>query len=165
MENKTKQEDFSHNAVIRWEAPEYVQHDKGWKWFLGAGIVVLLLCVYAVATSNWTLLIALVLLSSVYIWQHGSVPKNIEVIVSKTGIKVGEKEYLYQHIQSFWIIYKPPMVKTLNLRSNSRILPDISIQLGDQDPAQLRAYLCSQIQEEEGKEESTVDALIRIFKL
>ncbi|MBD3156295.1 hypothetical protein GF369_00545 [Candidatus Peregrinibacteria bacterium] len=165
MENQTKQVDSRHDTVIRWEAPEYVQHDKGWKWFLGAGIVDFLLCVYAVATNNWTLLIALVLLSSVYIWQHGSVPKNIEINVSRTGIKVGEKEYPYQQIKSFWIIYKPPMVKTLNLRSNSRILPDIAIQLGDQDPAQLRTYLCSQIREEEGKEESTVEALIRIFKL
>ncbi len=165
MENETKNADLKKDAVIQWEAPAYVQHDKDWKWFIGAGIVDFLLCVYAIFIGNWTLLIALVLLSSVYVWQHGNVPRNIEIVISKTGINVGGKEYSYQNIKSFWIIYKPPMVKTLNLRSNSRFLPDIAIQLGEQDPAQLRAYLCSQIREEEGKEESTVDAIIRIFKL
>lgn len=165
MENETKKTDYIQSNNIRWEAPEYVQHEKGWKWFLAAGIADFLLCIYAIATSNWTLLIALILLSAVYVWQHGNMPKHIEVIVSAKGIKVGDKEYPYQNIKSFWIIYKPPMVKTLNLRSNSRVLPDIAIQLGEQDPVELREYLCSQIREEEGKEESAVDALIRVFKL
>jgi len=154
-----------HNEVIRWDAPEYVQHEKGWKWFLAAGLADLAFCVYAVTTQNWTLFVALILVSAMYVWQHGNTPKHVEVMVSHTGIKVGEKEYPYQNIKTFWIIYKPPHVKTLNLRSNSKILPDITIQLGDQNPAELRTYLCSQIREEEGKEESGVDAFIRIFKL
>lgn len=164
MGEKTNTNSF-HNDVIKWEAPEYVQHEKGWKWFFAAGIVDLGFCVYAGITQNWTLLVALVLLSAMYVWQHGNVPKHVEIKVSHTGIKVGNKEYPYQNIKSFWLIYKPPRVKTLNIRSNSRLLPDITIQLGDQNPASLRTYLCSQIREEEGKEETGVDSLIRIFKL
>lgn len=162
---KGMQKNSFHNDVIRWEAPEYVQHEKGWKWFLAATIADLAFCMYAIATKNWTLLIALILITALYVWQHGNVPRHVEVIVSHTGIKVGDKEYPYQNIKSFWIIYRPPHVKTLNIRSNSSILPDITIQLGNQDPANLRAYLCSQIREEEGREESMLDALIRIFKL
>jgi len=158
-------ENSFHNHVIRWETPEYVQHDKDWKWFLLAGLADLSFCVYAGITQNWTLLIALVLFSAIYIWEHGNVPRHIEVIVSDFGIKVGKKEYPYQNIKSFWIIYKPPHVRTLNIRSNSKLLPDITVQLGSQDPTVLRTYLCSQIREEEGKEESWIDALIRIFKL
>ena len=110
-------------------------------------------------------MVAIVLLTAMYVWQHGNVPRHIKIIVSRAGIKVGNKEYPYQNIKSFWIIYKPPHVKTLNIRANSKILPDVSIQLGDQDPVELRTYLCSQIREEEGREETGVDALIRIFKL
>lgn len=161
---ETKTNSF-HNQVLRWEAPEYVQHEKGWKWFLAAGLADLAFCVYAAVYQNWTLLIALVLLSAMYVWQHGNVPKHVEIIVSHAGIKVGSKEYPYQNVKSFWIIYRPPHVKTLNIRSNSKLLPDISIQLGDMDPAILRTYLCSQIREEEGKEETGIDALIRTFKL
>jgi len=152
-------------AIFSWEAPEYIQHEKGWKWFVGAGIVVLLLCVYAILTGNWTLALALVVFSALYYWQHFETPKHVKIIVSRVGIKVGNKEYTYQHIKSFWIIYRPPNVKTLNLKSNSRYLPDVAIQLGTQAPGELREYLCSQIIEKEGKEESFLDGLIRTFKL
>ncbi len=151
--------------IISWEAPEYIQHEKGLKWFIAAGIVVVAFCIYAAMTQNWTLLVALVLLSAMYIWQHGDMPKNVKIVVSDAGIKIGNKVYPYQNIKSFWLIYRPPYVKTLNIRSNSKLLPDITIQLGDQDPAVLRTYLCSQIREEEGKEETAVDAIIRIFKM
>jgi hypothetical protein len=154
-----------HDGLIRWEAPEYVQHEKGWKWFLVAGIADLGFCIYAAITQNWTLLIALILLSAFYVWQHGENPRHVEIVVSRAGIKVGEKEYPYQNIKSFWLIYRPPYVKTLNIRSNSKLLPDITIQLGDQEPTGLRTYLCSQIREEEGREETSLDALIRIFKM
>ncbi|MBA4336952.1 hypothetical protein C0416_04250 [bacterium] len=166
MEGKEqKVENGFYNGVINWEAPEYVQHEKGWKWFLAAGIADLGFCIYAVITQNWTLLVALVLFSAIYVWQHGEVPRDVEIIVSRTGIKIGKKEYPYQNIKFFWIIYKPPYVKTLNIRSNSKLLPDITVQLGDQDPAILRTYLCSQIREEEGREETALDVLIRIFKM
>ena len=164
MEEEIQTNHF-HKNVIEWEAPEYVQHEKGWKWFFVAGLIDIGFCVYAVLTQNWTLLVAIVLLTAMYVWQHGNVPRHIKIIVSRAGIKVGNKEYPYQNIKSFWIIYKPPHVKTLNIRANSKILPDVSIQLGDQDPVELRTYLCSQIREEEGREETGVDALIRIFKL
>ncbi|MBU1446455.1 hypothetical protein KKD70_04285 [Patescibacteria group bacterium] len=163
------EEENIHNAfnksIISWEAPEYIQHEKSWKWFFGAGLVVLLLCIYAIFSGNWTLALALVVFAAIYSWQHFETPKHVQVIVSRVGIKIGGKEYTYQHIKSFWIIYRPPHVKTLNLKSNSRYLPDIAIQLGDQSPVELREYLCSQLVEAEGKEESFVDGLIRTFKI
>lgn len=164
MEEEINTNSF-HKDVISWEAPEYVQHEKGWKWFFVAALAAAAFCVYAALTQNWTLLVAIILISAMYVWQHGSVPQHVQIRVSHAGIKVGNKEYPYQNIKSFWLIYKAPHVKTLNLRSNSKVLPDIAIQLGDQDPAELRVYLCSQIREEEGKEETGVDAFIRIFKL
>jgi len=160
-----KTQNTFHDHIISWEAPEYVQHEKGWKWFLLAGIAMLLLVVYGALTANWTLVVALVLAAAVYVWTHGQTPKHVEIIVSKTGIKVGEKEYSYQNIKNFWIIYRPGHIKTLNLASNSKVLPDISIQLGDQDPAELRTFLCAHIRELEGREETTIEAFIRIFKL
>lgn len=152
-------------TVISWKAPEYIQHEKGAIWYIAAGVALVLLCIYAIFTYNWTLLIALVVLAAVYYWMHGFPPKDIDVKISKVGIKVNDKEYPYQNIDSFWIIYRPPHVKTLNLKSNSRFLPDISIQLNDQDPSEVREYLVSQIREQEGREEKFIDALVRILKL
>jgi hypothetical protein len=163
--DNSKHENHFHKEIISWEAPEYIQHEKGWKWFFIAGFSVIALMISSLLVGNWTLALALIALSVVYVWQHFFTPKHVKIIISGTGIKVGDKEYPYQNIDSFWIIYKPPHVKTLNLRSKSRFLPDISIQLNDQDPSEVREYLCSQIPELEGKEESFTDIIIRLCKL
>jgi len=152
-------------AILAWEAPEYIQHEKGWRWFLGAGIAVFMFIVYSIVTQNWTLVIALIVLSALYVNFHFEKPKPIEIVVSKAGIKAGRKHIPFQDIKSFWIIYNPPYVKTLNLKMNKALQQDISIQLGDQDPGDLREFLCAQILEIEGKKESFADSLIRIFKL
>ncbi len=166
MKNNEKQkETLFDKAIISWEAPEYIQHEKDWKWFVAAGIACAGLMIYAIFVENWTLVVALVVLAAVYVWQHFLVPRHVKVIISNVGIKIGDKEYPYQNIKSFWIIYRPKHVTTLNLRSNSRLLPDISIDLNGQNPTEIREYLCSQIHEEEGKEESFTDLFIRITKL
>lgn len=152
-------------AIISWESPEYIQHEKGVAWYLIAIASALILCAYAIFTGNWTLVVALIVLAAVYYRIHGYPPKNVKVKISRVGIKINSKEYPYQNIDSFWIIYNPPSIKTLNLKSNSRLLPDIAIQLGDQDPSKLREYLVSQIREREGREELFIDSLIRILKL
>jgi len=152
-------------AIISWEAPEYIQHEKGWKWFLAAGIAVLLLAVYSAVTGNWTLVIAILVMSALYVKLHFELPKPIEIIISKAGVKAGRKHIPFQDIKSFWIIYEPPHVKTLNLKMNKTFQQDVTIQLGNQDPGDLREFLCAQVREIEGKKESFADTLIRIFKL
>jgi hypothetical protein len=161
---ETNNKNLYNNAVISWEAPEYVQHEKGWKWFVLAGIAVLALIAYAVITSNWTLAVALIVLSAVYVWQHFYKPNHVEIIISEAGIKVGNREYPFHDIKSFWIYYNNH-VKSLNLRSNSRFLPDVSIQLGDQHPTELREFLCRHLREIEGKKETFSEHLIRLLKL
>jgi hypothetical protein len=110
--HKKEHESAFDKAIIKWEAPEYIQHEKGWKWFLFAGGLIIAFIVYAIIVENWTLAVALVILSAIYVWQHFLTPKHVKVIVSKVGIKVGDKKYPYQNITSFWVIYHLPFVKT-----------------------------------------------------
>jgi len=153
-------------AVLTWEAPEFVQHEKGWLWFLLAGIGLIGFCIYSVYTDNWTLFIALAVIALLYMWQHFSTkPKITRIIVSRIGIKAGDNEYPYHNIKAFWLLYNPPHIKQLHLRFNTGLKPDVILQLKEQEPGELREYLCSQIREIEGMQESLTDNLIRIFKL
>lgn len=161
---KTENNPFK-KVILSWIAPEYIQHEKNWQWFLVAAIAVIAFIIYAIYTENWTLALALIAISGVYYWSHSHVPRDVEVIISRSGIKVGTREYPYQNIKAFWVIYKQGKVKTLNLRINSIITPDVIIQLGNQDPGVLREYLASQIREIEGKEETAAEALIRFLKI
>lgn len=151
--------------IISWEAPEFIQHEKSWLWFAVAAFAAVGFAIWAVLTGNWTLVVAIVVVAALYIWLHGQTPNHLEVKVSKTGIRIGNKEIPYQNMHSFWILYNPPHIKTLNIKSNSRIYPDLSIDLDEQDPAELRTFLCAHVKEDEGKEENFADIFIRLLKL
>lgn len=161
-------EDLKHyqKALFSWRAPEYIRHKRGPAWYIGAVITVILLVFVAFLSHNWTMILAVLAFAGVYyllhIHQH---PRDIEIIISDMGIKVGTMVFPYTHIQSFWIIYQPPFVKTLNIQVDKKLYSHIVIQLGDQDPVSVRQFLCTQIQEIEGKNEPFGDILLRLLKL
>lgn len=155
---------FEH-GIISWKAPSYVAHEKTWRWYLVAGIILSGLLIYAVISESWTFAVALITAAYIYIYTHQTPPKEQDIIISEIGIKEGNHYFPYSKIKGFWVIYEPPYVKQLHLIVDNRSISEFTIQLGDQDPAEVRNFLCSQIQEYEGKEETFLDLLTRRLKL
>ena len=152
-------------VVLSWITPEYIVHDKSKRWYLIAGLIILLTVIISLLTENWSLALVTIILSSVYYVTHRySPPKDIEIKLTEMGIQVGHMFFPYSHIQAFWIIDKHGL-KTLNLRVSKRYHSDVIIQLNDQDPVPVREYLVGQIPEWEGKEESPSDTILRLLKL
>lgn len=153
-------------AVFSWVAPEYIQHPKSKMWYLIAAAVAGVVIVLDVLTGNYTMALAVVILAGVYYYLHlNHPPKDIKITISKMGVKVGNMVFPFSSIQSFWIIYNPPHVMTLNLRVKEHFFSDVIIQLNHEDPVPVREFLCGQIPEWEGKNESFGDAVLRLFKL
>lgn len=153
-------------GVFAWTAPEYLQHVKSRSWYILEGAAVALLLIYTVLSGNYTMTLALLVLFIVYHYLHiKHPPKNISIVISKMGIRVGKMIFPYDHIQSFWVIYHPPHLKTLNLRIRKDFFSEIVIQLADMDPAPIRHFLCGQITELKGKTERFSETLIRLLKL
>ena len=153
-------------AVFAWTAPEYIQHAKSKLWYAVEAAAAALLLIYAVLSGNYTMALALLVLAAVYHYLHEKhPPKNIKIVVSNMGIKVGAMIFPYDHVQAFWMMYHPPYLKTLNLRIRKHFFSDVVIQLADMNPASVRHFLCGQIPELEGKTEQFGDTLIRLLKL
>lgn len=155
---------FDH-AIITWEAPEYVKHEKGKTWFTVAGVIVLMLVLWGIWSHSWSTSVVFLLLAGVYYLAHTHEPRHLKITISEIGIKVGNACYAYANMRAFWVHYHPPFVKTLNFRTNERMFKEVTIQLDGQDPVPVRSYLARQISEWEGKEESFTDILTRVFKL
>lgn len=155
---------FDH-AVIAWEAPEYIKHERSTTWFMAGGIVTIMLVLWGIWTNSWSMAVAFLLLAGVYYLSHTHQPRQLKIIISEIGIKVGTKCYPYSLIKNFWIHYHPPFVKTLSFRTNEKMFKEIVIQLDGQDPVPIRTCLSRQISEWEGKEETFTDLFARIFKL
>lgn len=153
------------NAIIAWEAPEYVVHDRGLAWKIIMPLIVALTAGLSLYYNAWSFALAIVVFAAVYAMVHLEHPRNIQIKISEIGIKVGFRKYAYSRIKAFWIIYEPPYVRTLNIRVEGDFIGEVTIQLADQDPSVIREYLISKIPELEGKTESVSDIFVRLFKI
>ena len=140
MTKQTKLHRKKHNegqTIMTWVSPEYIAHRKGKRWYIVAGIVVVAVVAYALYSGNWSMAAAVIVFTGVYQHTHHyHPPKNMDVLVTDLGIRVGHLFFPYSHIQAFWIIYKPDF-KTLNLRVTGNFWADVVVQLNDQDPCSM----------------------------
>jgi len=156
----------SHDKVLlSWRAPEFITHQKGKTWFLVAGIITLLLVIYAIYTNSATMAIVFIVLAGVYYLTHNQLPKVIDISITEMGVFVDKKFYPYNMINSFWIVYHPPYVHNLYLRLSGKAFTKVVIQLDAQNPVDVRRALAKEIPEVEGGSESFGEMLIRLLRL
>ncbi len=153
-------------AEISWGAAEFMEHRRGLLWKISAILFVLLAAVFSYLFGDWTLSLVICVFAVVYYLTHYSKPpKKVEVILSQIGIKVGNRIYPFNHITGFWIFYSPPYLKTLNIRLNEGFFTDITIQMGEADPAKIREFLLKYVSELKDQKESFSEVLLRLFKI
>jgi len=152
------------NDIVSWVTPEYIRHERGLVWKIVMPIIVIASAIAGFYYDNWTFSVAIVALAIVYSLVHLEHPKNVEVKLSDIGIKVGTRVFPYGRIKSFWLIYEPPYVETLNFYAKGS-LTEMTIYLNGQDPSQIRDFLINKIPEIEGKTEALSDIFLRIFKI
>jgi hypothetical protein len=93
-------------------------------------------------------------------------PDRVMVILTTTGIVVGDMYYDYDAIRDFSIAYDPPEVKYLYLEFHSPWQPLISIPLEEIDPNIIRENLLPFCFENlDRTEESLTDVMRRMYKL
>ncbi len=163
--SETPQETVYDRGKLTWSAPAFVKIKRGWLWyaifmfiFFAGGLAAYLL-------DSWSFGLALVAFGAVYLIADRPHPKNVKVILSDLGIKVGNKIYQYNRIKAFWIVYNPPFHQSLNIKVYNELLEEIEIQLGKQDPTEVYEFLSQRLPELEGKEPGFVDNLSKLLRL
>ena len=119
---------------------------------------------HALYTNSATMAIVFIVLAGVYYLTHNQEAKIIDVEIRELGIFADNTFYPYNTIESFWIVYDPRYVRTLNLKLTNK-KSKITIQLNNQDPAEVRRALSKEIPEMKGAQESFADNLIRLLRL
>ena len=152
-------------AILSWIAPETIRHERGVLWKIITAIVVFATIAGGFYYNAATFSVAIIAFIVAYYLAHLEHPKNVEVKISKIGIKVGSRKYPYSRIQAFWLIYDPPYTKTLNIRVSGEVIADITIQLDGQNPSPVRETLFEKIPELEGQSEKFSDIILKLFKI
>jgi hypothetical protein len=153
------------NVEMSWIAPEYPKHKRGKLWIIIIVGLLLAAIILGVMHKAWTFSLAIGVFAIVYFIIHKQQPSDVEVSISDIGIKVGERKYPFPRIKSFWMVYEPPFIKTLNIKVLDEFAVDIAIELNSQDPSIIRNYLIERIPEKEGNSESLSNIFARLFKI
>lgn len=151
---------------LEWTYPEFVKHERGLWWYVGSLGLGILVLVYAIMSANYLLAITVILVGFILLNYHRHEPRPITFQICQKGIRVGEKFLPYAALQSFWLVYDPPHIKTLYFLRKARLRNEISIPLVEMNPLKVRELLESILPEDLTKETETPnDSLARILKI
>lgn len=151
--------------TISWSFPEYERHHRGRGWFVGAGIIWMGLCAFAILTGNFLFASILIIIAGIIASQHYHHPLTVDFTISPDGISLQQRLFSWKELSVFWIIYEPPEVKNLYFEFKG-VRPRLKIPLHDQNPLEVREALKRYLEEDLEKEnEPLTDAMGRMFKL
>lgn len=156
-------ENDANKIILQWEAPEFIHHDRDVKWYILAVFLTIILLGYAIYSRDWFFIGTMVLILVGAVVYLKTPPKIRGYAIAELGIYIDDKFFSFSSLHSFWIIYEEK-VKTLNFAFNKKYLPALTIQIGDQNPVQIKELLKKHLPEEEKRTETIGDQLIRKLK-
>ncbi|MEK7172594.1 MAG: hypothetical protein AAB740_01285 [Patescibacteria group bacterium] len=157
---------MSPTTIASWTFPEYTKPNRDFVWYLIVLIVVAGLLAYSVFSLNYLFTVFIILAGVVLILRHKNKPLRIKCQIKPAGISLGKKFYAYSDLDSFWLIYQPPAVKSLYFSFKSKVKMRLSVPLGSQNPIKIREILLKFLPEDLTKEEEPIsETLARAAKL
>ncbi|MCX6765726.1 MAG: hypothetical protein NT136_02085 [Candidatus Moranbacteria bacterium] len=157
-------EEHSRDVLLHWRAPEYEIHQWNRKWYLAATLILAAIIVYALISNSPIMAITFILVGIVGYLYLQKDPRVLDFMITPEGIIVGDEIYEFENIQSFWIFYKPYVMKVISLRVKGKLVPHVHIPVHDQDPVKIREILLEFIPEKK-QELTLVDTIEKVLRL
>ena len=158
-----EEEDFG-QVFFAWQVPEYRELERTTKWYLAMIAIAGILLLYSIWTQNFLFALIIILVVFIVFLKTYSAPRMLDFMITEDGIMLGNQFFRYSNINSFYIIYKPPIKKIFfDLKS---IAPDLSISLNDMNPIiireKLREYLKEDLEREYQSLDDQLESLLRL---
>jgi hypothetical protein len=131
-----------------WEVPSFEKRERGRRWYLFMLLLATFLVAYAIYTANFLFAFLIVLMAILLLLTGRQEPVPMLVQIGDNGIVVNGKLHLYQDLDTFSIIYQPPLVKVLYIETRNILVPRLRISLNDQDPVGIRSLLKQYLKED-----------------
>lgn len=148
---------------LTWEASEYIHHHKPVWWYVGFGVIVLVLSVFAFWLSDDILSVVVLVLMAVAVLVYSvRQPHTLRYSISDQSIIVGHKEYTYDQFRSFSIMQDGGLY-SITFAPTKRFAPPLSIYFDQQDADRIMEILVRHLPHVEG-ETDLVERLSRILR-
>lgn len=150
--------------ILSWEAEEFVQYDRGSRWYTIAGLTGGALVVMMIFLQQWIAVLLFTLATYVVMKHAEDTPRTLTNSVSTLGIYLDEDFLPYQELKAYWIVYKPP-IRSLTIQTTGRFKPVRKVNLGDVDPEVVRQALRPYLPERPKQGEDFLDRFSRFIRL
>lgn len=141
------------DVLFEWIVPEYDKHERPRRWYMIMGTVAAVLILFGMFSGNFLFSLIIILAAIILFLQSQQEPLHVVFAITELGVIVGNRFYEYGELESFYIIYEPPDVKTMFIETDSIFRPRLRVPLVDMNPldvqAVMRAYLLEDIEKEE----------------
>lgn len=149
-----------------WEVPSFERRERGRGWYVTMILVATFFVAYAVYTANFLFAFLILLMGILLLLTSRQEPVSMLVQIGDNGLVVNGKLYLYQDLDTFSIIYQPPVVKVLYLETRNILTPRLRIALDEQDPVEIRQHLKQYLREDlDLRGEYVSDIVGRLLKI
>ncbi len=149
---KQQQEEHHAKPLTEWMIRD-ITHERSRNWYIIASVIVVLLLVYSIFTSNFLFALIIIMTVVVYYIQIVRPPEAVPFAIYDDGIEIGHRFIKWKEISKFWILYDPPEVKKIYFAFKSAVRPFLSVPLENQNPIELRKILTKHLQEDLSQEE------------
>ncbi|PIQ92621.1 MAG: hypothetical protein COV69_02085 [Parcubacteria group bacterium CG11_big_fil_rev_8_21_14_0_20_39_14] len=134
--------------LLEWEVEETRVSGKK---IIGAGLLVLLIIAYFIWTKNYFGTIVILLGYFVFYLRYARGPKKVYFALKNGGIQADNQIFKYAELESFRLNYQAGGTKELKVLSKKKLMPEISIPIGDADPVKIKEFLLKFLPEKEKK--------------
>ena len=150
---------------IQWNAPEYLHYPKGGWWYAIISLLALAIVGYFAYSRDFLTATLFLALAGLLIFFARKSPRNLEIELGPGGLKINAFRIPYHEIKTFWVVYEPPEIKTLNFETTATLNRYLTLQLGNEDPVAIRKFLLEYMVEDLERGEHFTDRISRALKL
>ncbi len=145
-------------VILSWSAPEYIIYKKNTLWYICFGVILAFLIFISLLMGSFLTAIVFVLAGIlIYVYSERQ-PKTVNYDVRTSGIRIGNRIYLFRELAGFNIMERNHEVYIL-LKSKRIVMPLIHIPIKDQDPEEVLNVLGEYLPEDPEINEPIADIL------
>lgn len=149
-----------------WNVEEFIQYARSRAWYIFMFTIGLALVLYGVFTNNFLFSLVIILVAIILFLHAHQPPLEVPFHIAELGVIVGDRWYPYDELDSFFIVYNPPDVKTIFFETKNPLRPRLRVPLYDMNPVEIRQTLASYLPEDmERTDEPMSDMIARHWRI
>lgn len=150
--------------IIRWQAAEYIHHDKPPAWFAGLGVVTIVLMAIAIfLVKSITFAVLIPVMTATLVVYAYRPPRMLDYTLSRHGLHTNDRLYSFGEFKSFVVMHGEEQYSIL-LIPTKRFQPGVTVYFPEEVGEVIVDMLAARLPMEE-RHVDFVDRLIRHLRI